>query len=420
LQYVGEPLFERVTFQEAWNRLGVHLVLDWEEGWGVLEVAPLWVFLFWLLGTLAYVYFCLFVLRGLVFWTFLLLVVVLRLVELLLSVVTLGLWNLAGFGFFFSRALHNVARVVCAAMGRAVSHLAPWRVLWLMVWLIVVCPFVVFDTTWDLLTSLVRLVVLPVSLLWEPSGRGKRPRVELVLLALLPGVTLVLGALGLFRFLVFQVRGGSLLAVATAIGLHLVTPGWLWEPLRVLELWALPQRTKPTASLYARPRRRARWVRQLEETVCPPGFVGRLVAGRWTPDLPGPSRSDPLNLLLAHRAHGVKVLGRSTVPGKDREGEACVYTGYTVESPDGSLDFVLPELVFALSSYSCFRQRESTLVLALRSRALEWCKQRGLSDPFTNLVVPAAVSWSWTVSPREVRLASTIQEDDGRPVSWWA
>jgi len=179
-------------------------------------------------------------------------------------------------------------------------------------------------------------------------------------------------------------------------------------------------RVKPTASLYARPRRRAVWVKQLEVSLGAPGVVGRFVGGRWTPDLPAPYRADDVNQLLAHRADGVKVLGRSTVPGVDRDGNASVYTGYTVELSDGSLDFVLPDLVYALSSYSCFREREATLVLALRSRALEWCKKRGLSDSFTNMVVPAAVSWSWKVSAREARLAGTIEEGAGHPAPWWA
>lgn len=174
-----------------------------------------------------------------------------------------------------------------------------------------------------------------------------------------------------------------------------------------------------TAHLCARPRRRAVWVRRLEKVLgtAPGGVVGRFVKGRWTPDLPSSDLSSGLNLLLASRPDGVKILGGGSVPGSRGDDDVAV-SYFVVEDSSGTVSTVFPDLLGALSSYAFLRARESTLVLALRSRALEWCKKQGLADSVTAVAVETAVSWAWGVSPREALARESISAEPSVP--WWS
>lgn len=352
-------------FWDGW----LFVAVDFERGWGSVEASPYLVFLvsflvslciWWVaLSLWAVVFRC-------VFWA---LRCVAALLDLCLVVVGVGLlpwfwcsalvrWVFGGPAFFFD----TVSRLV-----------APWHVLRVSVWFCLGAPFVLYDASVWMLGASLWLGLAPVRFLWEPSGRRVvRP------------------------WWVCVVAGGS-------------------DPITSFLLWlggsrALP----PTAHLCARPRRRARWVRQLEQVLGPATTVGQFVGGRWTPDLPSGKLDDPVNMLLARRATGVKLLGEGSVVGE--EGDTVRYC--IVEHPTGEVDFVVPSLISSLSAYSCFRVRESTLVSALRSRALDWCKKRGLPSSFVEAAVPSAVSWSWEVSPSEVRLAGTIQPQEVAP--WWA
>jgi len=174
-----------------------------------------------------------------------------------------------------------------------------------------------------------------------------------------------------------------------------------------------------TAHLCARPRRRAVWVRRLEVVLgpVPSGLVGRLVRGRWTPDLPSSGFSAGLNHVLCHRESGVKIRGGGSVPG--REGDNDVRVPYfVVELPDGSMDVVCPELLSALSTYAFLRKREAVLVSALRLRAQEFCKKRGLSESVTWTLVSSGVRWAWEVSARE-RLDRAALRVDSSEDCWW-
>jgi len=171
-----------------------------------------------------------------------------------------------------------------------------------------------------------------------------------------------------------------------------------------------------TAHLCARPRRRAVWVKRLERVLgpAPPGVVGLFVRGRWTPDLPDVNYSQGVNIALDLRPDGVKILGGGSVLGKGDSRVAYLL----VEERDGTVSTVFPELLAALRSYAFLRAREATLVLALRSRALEWCKVRGLSDSSASVAVESAVSWSWVESPAELRALSSIKQKPSLP--WWS
>jgi len=124
-----------------------------------------------------------------------------------------------------------------------------------------------------------------------------------------------------------------------------------------------------------------------------------------------------VNLALAHWPDGVKLLGGGAVQGK-RHDEPTRVPYLVVEFPDGLVETVFPDLVSSLSSYAFLRKREATLVLALRSRAQEWCKQEGLSSSSTAVAVPSAVRWAWGVSEREAFVRAGIQEDTTSE-AWW-
>lgn len=173
-----------------------------------------------------------------------------------------------------------------------------------------------------------------------------------------------------------------------------------------------------TAHLHARLRPRARWVKSLEAILgdVPSGAVGMLVKGRWTPDLPSPSYSPGLNLVLAHRGDGVKLLGGGAVRSGEEGNRREPY--FVVELPDGCVETVFPHLLATLSSYAFLRKREATLVLALRSRALDWCKRRGLSDSSTLVAVSMTPKWAWIVTVPELKAREEIREDATEV--WWA
>lgn len=178
------------------------------------------------------------------------------------------------------------------------------------------------------------------------------------------------------------------------------------------------RRVPVTAHLCARVRPRARWVKTLESVLgpVPGGSVGRLVRGSWTPDLPSSDRSAGANLVLSRFEGGTKLLGSGAVLGQVAQTETRV-PYLVVEFPDGGVDVVFPELVSVLSSYSWLRAREQTLVLSLRSRAIEWAKKKGLSETHAFVAVSTAVKWAWHLSPSELSARGELVEEPAKP--WW-
>jgi len=173
--------------------------------------------------------------------------------------------------------------------------------------------------------------------------------------------------------------------------------------------------------LYSRPRRRAVWVRRLQSVLgVAPGVVGQLVRGRWLPDLPSPEFSLGTNLTLAHLEEGVRILGGGSVQTKPRGSDEPGCEAYlVVELSDGSREVVFPSLLATLSSYSLLRQRDATLVGALRLRAVEWCRGVGLSKAATWAAVPSAFRFAWQVSPAECRLRDSLAGGPSSPL-WWS
>jgi hypothetical protein len=120
------------------------------------------------------------------------------------------------------------------------------------------------------------------------------------------------------------------------------------------------------------------------------------------------------NLVLGHFENGARILGGGSVQ-RDKGGRE-VYL--VVELANGSRELVVPELLASLAAYAFLRERNATLVLALRSRALEWCKERGLSKTFTWAVLPSTFKFAWNVSPVEAEARDSLSCGPSPPL-WW-
>jgi hypothetical protein len=166
-------------------------------------------------------------------------------------------------------------------------------------------------------------------------------------------------------------------------------------------------------------RRRARWVRALQKDLGGRyGVVGEVLRGRWEPDLPSVYGSDVLRYVAASVENGVRILGGGFADSGPPEGEEetreqflrrrekCFYLLVATEEGD---DVVFPHLLGHLRQHSLFRQRDSALLLGLRSRAVEWCRARGLVSWVADLAVASAVSFAMELSTHESLTAPRVE-----------
>lgn len=144
------------------------------------------------------------------------------------------------------------------------------------------------------------------------------------------------------------------------------------------------------------------------------GLLGAFLTGRWRPDLPrteGPSVSAWFSALIVG---GVKIVGGGlcAVGDVDQQRQPFVrlLVGETVVT-------VLPGLLARLSNYSAFRKRTPNLVAALRTRAIEWCKAKGVLDVDSCLCIPGTVALAYVRSaPDEAAssIMSTVAAEESR------
>jgi len=183
------------------------------------------------------------------------------------------------------------------------------------------------------------------------------------------------GSLGIWEDLPRNLPGSSSFISAkdpSAPGSPLVWPGG---------------RHVPVSSVVAaqRLRCRARWVRALEAVLGGrDGVVGQFVRGRWTPDLPSQDLDYRENYLLASIPSGARCLGGGVAQGLSADDKPHVYLVLDVA---GECVLVFPELLAKLRKYSLFRRRDDDLLGALRTRAVEWTRDR-----VTHLVGDVAVA----------------------------
>jgi hypothetical protein len=151
-----------------------------------------------------------------------------------------------------------------------------------------------------------------------------------------------------------------------------------------------------------------------------PVTVGELIRGRWLPDLPSSEFSAGLNLVLAQRADGVRIHGGGSVLGREKDdgtGRREKVPYFVCELRDGSLETVFPDLLSSLSAYAFMRKRDATLLLALRSRAVEWSKRAGIDQPSSLVAVSFTTRWAWSISDAELRARAEMVEEPLGP--WW-
>lgn len=351
------------------------------------------------------------------FWYWVFRLLVLFFSSLLLSVVYVvaGVWRVLAWTFFVSTdipsAMERFGVRTMGCVSNVCRALSPWRVIaaicLTLLWATVFCldflvglPRLAGDVTWGALSQLMSVPIV----VWVIGAA-----VWLDHVSPLDGVTIVLVWLAFFE--------------------RFFRPGfWAWrqvdgfgQPLDESSNVVVARPATLTGHLRPRLRRRAVWVKRLEDGLRLPSSVGQVLRGRWTPDLPSENLPEGLNLILAHRSEGVRLLGGGAVQGKDKGdgGEQLVKGAayYHVELRDGSIQVVFPELLSELVSYAFLRVREATLVPALRSRARDWAKRRGLSGPATQMAVESAVWWTWELSPREVDARERLSEPPVAP--WW-
>lgn len=185
-------------------------------------------------------------------------------------------------------------------------------------------------------------------------------------------------------------------------------------------------RRGPEAPAGARLRARARWVLQMNPDK-QNRHLGMLLTGRWTPDLSREFARPCDAMFVAARAAQVKFLGGGTLIKSVGEGEDIRETTnyYVNATRDGVVFKCYPELIARLASYATLRKRVPTLVTALRTRALEWCKKQGFSAEETAETIGPSVALAYFPTSQE-KVATEIlgeAEPNGalpKVSGWWS
>jgi len=181
----------------------------------------------------------------------------------------------------------------------------------------------------------------------------------------------------------------------------------LTGPAGVHDPWVLRacgRVTPVTSVMISRLRRRARWVRVAEAVLGTRyGTVGTFCRGRWTPDLPSQTCPREVAYLLGTIPDGARCLGGGTIDGRpDQTGQRSCNL-YVVLDVRGTTSVVFPELLAKLRLYALCRARDVTLLGALRTRAVEWCKAESLDSVSSDLAVTGALGLAM--------IPSTLEQD---------
>ncbi|AZT88665.1 hypothetical protein PmAV1_gp1 [Periconia macrospinosa ambiguivirus 1] len=156
-------------------------------------------------------------------------------------------------------------------------------------------------------------------------------------------------------------------------------------------------------------RRRSRWVRSLQEYLgTRPGVIGRLIRGRWVPDLPDSRRAVTANAVLALLEGDTKVLGGGLVPSSD----PTVNEPFLIVQRDSGREVIVPNLLGRLCRGTFGRERDASLLAQLRSRAVEWCTSKEVTEAVVPLLVPGMVALAMCETAPE-RLAREFLEGRG-------
>jgi len=183
------------------------------------------------------------------------------------------------------------------------------------------------------------------------------------------------------------------------------------------------RRIGPEAPAGARLRQRAAWVLSLNPDKRNP-VLGRLLKGRWTPDLSVEFAHPFADAFVRARGGDVKFLGGGTVT-KSIGGENSEVLTYVNASYKGGVFPIYPELLAKLASYATLRERKPDLVSALRTRALEWCKRSGFSAEETAETLGPSVALAYLPSAQEVTATEILRDATSngslpKAEGWWS
>lgn len=173
----------------------------------------------------------------------------------------------------------------------------------------------------------------------------------------------------------------------------------------------------------SRLRQRARWVCGLNPDK-QRNLVGCILRGRWTPDLTSELALDRgLSRFVEARGGAVKFLGGGTTVTKVGEGaeEVAHRLAYLWVCDKGKTFRVYPELLAKLAVYATLRKRSPALVLALRTRASEWCKKVGMDIEEAAHVLAPSVAIAYLPTTQEDIGASILETAPpaGLRGGWW-
>jgi len=163
----------------------------------------------------------------------------------------------------------------------------------------------------------------------------------------------------------------------------------------------------PAVTGSSRIRRRALWVRRLQAHF---GgrmeFVGNLLAGRWCDDLLSDQDHPQALLLKSWLAGGVTIVGG----GRLRTSRASLpLVFFVANGPHGDQRVIYPEVVGRLQAYSWMRPRTQELLVALRSRARDWCNDQGLPAYLWPDAISGAVLSVWTEQRHEMEAEAVLR-----------
>jgi len=100
----------------------------------------------------------------------------------------------------------------------------------------------------------------------------------------------------------------------------------------------------------------------------------------------------------------VKLLGGGALPTSSEN-----YVPYfVVETPEGR-ETLVPSLLGRLCRFAALRERNGTLWTGLRSRAQEWCKEAGLLELHSALLIPTHVARAFLPSAPELAAAALAE-----------
>lgn len=146
-------------------------------------------------------------------------------------------------------------------------------------------------------------------------------------------------------------------------------------------------------------RRRQRWVNSLAGLLeLSDRSLGRILTGRLSLGLASERKTELVKSVGRLFEGGAKFLGAGIAQVRPLSTDEAKEGVKPVETPlvwlwwqDRKVCF-LPELVAYLSSRACFRARDDTLVPSLKLKALEWCKDRFLTEVAVLQCMPFSVA----------------------------